>query len=528
MKVLIFGLEFYPIIGGGGSYVSNLAKGLSDNGAKVALVTSGVTDSIDSVSQYLKIYHIKNLYNLYYGKGDLIRAVELLIKIIRDEKPDVISTHHSLASLIGQIANVNFGVPLFITHHKTPNYNRDLKKIDGKWSTYNFVNQTSLTSGYIAPSLFFKESLLENGVQENNITLIYPGVDINQYHQIDKNDVRLVALGKKLGLKTDDHLILVPTLIRKRKGLKFICQSLSKANSKYQLRLLITGLPTSQSEREILSEAKSFLYKDILIKHNHSFTDQEMPLLYNLATVTVLPSEAEGLGISLLEAIACGCPIIGTDVPGIHEIVEDGINGRLIAFGDVSAMGEAINEIIENISIRQKYIDGGFRTLETKFNQKVEVQKYLATFSSYINEHKQSSGGILFRRTDKIEVFLASHSNYGLVLPKGSKKSGETWIEAAIREIREETGYSVTNPKFSLGKLNYTFEKDGNFYAKEVAFHAFEVKINQQAERLHLEENELINKGKWLEISEAIEASAFDDERDLIKKLKKLLSKKVK
>jgi glycosyltransferase involved in cell wall biosynthesis len=73
-----------------------------------------------------------------------------------------------------------------------------------------------------------------------------------------------------------------------------------------------------------------------------------LPVYYQRAGVTVLPSltEAESFGMVLAEALACGCPVVGSDVGGIPFVVRDGIDGRLVPPGDPTALAEAIAGVL--------------------------------------------------------------------------------------------------------------------------------------------------------------------------------------
>ena len=69
---------------------------------------------------------------------------------------------------------------------------------------------------------------------------------------------------------------------------------------------------------------------------------ENMPALLQSIHLSVLPSAREGLPKSLIEALACGIPIISSDVPGCREVVEEGINGFLVPFGDKTKLKDAI------------------------------------------------------------------------------------------------------------------------------------------------------------------------------------------
>jgi len=81
----------------------------------------------------------------------------------------------------------------------------------------------------------------------------------------------------------------------------------------------------------------------------------------------VLPSSEEGFGRVLLEAMDVGTPVIGTRVGGIPEIIEHGVNGLLVDYGDVDNLKRSIAEILNNNLLREEIIQGGYDTINSKF-----------------------------------------------------------------------------------------------------------------------------------------------------------------
>jgi glycosyltransferase involved in cell wall biosynthesis len=78
----------------------------------------------------------------------------------------------------------------------------------------------------------------------------------------------------------------------------------------------------------------------------------EMPALLWVSDICVLPSYREGTPSSLLEAAACGLPLVATDVPGCREICRDGVNGVLVPPGDAKALAAAIIRLIDDVALR--------------------------------------------------------------------------------------------------------------------------------------------------------------------------------
>jgi len=96
--------------------------------------------------------------------------------------------------------------------------------------------------------------------------------------------------------------------------------------------------------------------------------------------VFVLPSQYEGTPKALLEAMACGLAVVGTNVPGIRELIQDGVNG-LLCEPDVKAISEAIARLLNDAELRARLGRAARRFVEERYAQSkvVETEARLLT-----------------------------------------------------------------------------------------------------------------------------------------------------
>ncbi len=93
--------------------------------------------------------------------------------------------------------------------------------------------------------------------------------------------------------------------------------------------------------------------------------------VWRAAHIAVLPSRREGLPLSLLEAAACGRPIVATDVPGCREIARQGINALLVPPDDAQALADAIGQLATDAPLRARYGAAGRRLAESEFSANI-------------------------------------------------------------------------------------------------------------------------------------------------------------
>ena len=86
------------------------------------------------------------------------------------------------------------------------------------------------------------------------------------------------------------------------------------------------------------------------------------------AHIAVLPSRREGLPLTLLEAAACGRPLVATDVPGCREIARPGLNALLVPPDDAQALADAIDRLASDSDLRQRFGRAGRALVEQEFS----------------------------------------------------------------------------------------------------------------------------------------------------------------
>jgi len=192
------------------------------------------------------------------------------------------------------------------------------------------------------------------GISPEKIITIQSGVD-PAFRPI--NDT--VAKGK-IAEKYDlpERFILYVGLIEPRKNLPMLISAFKRLiDSGEDYKLVLVGRYGWMYE-ELLKQINNLDLEGMI--HFTGYVSQEdLPLVYNLSSLFVYPTIYEGFGLPVLEAMACGVPVITTDVSSLPEIV--GEAGMLVPVNDVKALYGAMIEVLRDEDLRRKMINKGIQ-----------------------------------------------------------------------------------------------------------------------------------------------------------------------
>jgi glycosyltransferase involved in cell wall biosynthesis len=186
-----------------------------------------------------------------------------------------------------------------------------------------------------------RDGMLSLGIAAERIVLIPgSGVDVEALHPLPEpgGPMTIAFVGRLLEDKGIHSLIRAHVLLRERGS---------------AVELLIAGTPDPANPASVSEqEARGWSRQPGITWLGHV---EDIATVWARAHVAVLPSRREGLPKSLLEAAACGRPMIATDVPGCREIVRPDETGVLVPFGDERALGDAIELLAQSRQRRERY-----------------------------------------------------------------------------------------------------------------------------------------------------------------------------
>jgi sugar transferase (PEP-CTERM/EpsH1 system associated) len=305
--------------------------------------------------------------------GAYLRAWRLL----RDLRPDIVHTRN-LATLDCQVIATAAGVPCRI-HGE---HGRDLFDLEGSSRKYSRLRRIvrPFVHRYVPLSRELEQWLQERiGVPAERITRIYNGVDQVRFHPAERGRASLPVSGFA-GRET-----LVIGTVGRMEGVKdqltlaraFLELLGRRADMREKLRLVLVGDGSLRIEAErLLREggARGLAWLP-------GSRDDVAELLRSL-DVFVLPSLAEGISNTILEAMASGLPVVATRVGGNAELIEEGRTGLLVPPADSRAMADALERYVDDRELAVAQGRAGRARIEQKFSLAAMVERYLGVYDA--------------------------------------------------------------------------------------------------------------------------------------------------
>ncbi|MCB8944609.1 MAG: glycosyltransferase family 4 protein [Ardenticatenaceae bacterium] len=212
--------------------------------------------------------------------------------------------------------------------------------------------------------------------------VIHNGVDANLFTPAPPD----AALRAELGLKPDTPVLGFVGEARLKKGLTILLPAFAQVAAQAEAAgqpipalLLIGGVRKDNKDIVRVFKAQNPTLK-VRVIDNVAHAD--LPRYYNLLDINLLPSLRDGLPNSLLEGLACGKATIATRVGGMLDVLEHGVNGWLIAPGDVAELVEAIGRLLAAGEERERVGRNGRQTILAHFTPEQELQANLSLYKA--------------------------------------------------------------------------------------------------------------------------------------------------
>jgi glycosyltransferase involved in cell wall biosynthesis len=349
MKILY--LSNHLNVGGITSYIFSLAAGFKERGHDV-YVASSSGDCLDRFIQEEINYIPIPIRTKAEIDPRILLSSFMLLKYIKEKNIEIVHANTRVTQVLACLIQKYSGRPYVSTCHGffKPRFFRRMFPCWGK--------------RVIAISQQVADHLRDDfEVEEERIRIIHNGIDLDRF--IPPDSSARAAAKEKLGLQAAKVIGIIARL-SDVKGHIYLIQAMPKVLKQApDAKLLIAG---QGREKRKLAE----LAKELGITGSVIFRDSVADTFQALSAIDifVMPSLKEGLGLSLMEAMACGIPVVGSDVGGIKTLIQNNQNGLLVAAADSEALSRAILELLQDVSKAKALGEGARIFIHKNFSQR--------------------------------------------------------------------------------------------------------------------------------------------------------------
>lgn len=305
----------------------------------------------------------------FFGPGFPI-GVNQAARFVRENHIDVIHSHDFYTNVFGAAVAAASGVSRFIASKRETGGMRT--------SAQRFIENLAFrrADGILANSEAVKKYLIGQGVDEGKLHVVNNGIDIEEKAPKLQDRRKICGL---LGLPQEDDLLFVTVVANLRHEVKnipmFIRAAMKIGAVRPQVHFVVAGEGDLRGELERISVEHGMHARIHFIGRCDN-----VPELLHLSDVCVLTSRHEGFPNAVLEYMAAGRPVVATDVGGAGELVQDGVNGYLVASDDSDALAKRIVELIEDENLRKSLGENGRTKAQTRFSTDSQLRGTLALY----------------------------------------------------------------------------------------------------------------------------------------------------
>lgn len=324
------GIVCYPTHGGSGVVASELAIGLAKRGHEIHIVSYAPPFRLRAFYQNIFIHEVEvAAYPLFKYPPYELGLATMLVELAEAHDLDVIHAHYAVphaasAYLAKQIFNSQ-RLKTITTLHGT-----DITLVGADPSFQRVIKfAIEKSDGVTAVSHYLKNRTIEEFHIRREIRVIHNFVDANRPAEIRD------ACSRETYAPKGEKILMHASNFRPVKRIGDVLRIFARVREQIPAKLLLIGDgPERLFAQQLMREMK--LGSDVYFLGEQ---DQLEPLFF-CADLFLLPSEQESFGLTALEAMNCGVPVIGTDIGGLPEVITHGETGYLFPVGDIANMAE--------------------------------------------------------------------------------------------------------------------------------------------------------------------------------------------
>ncbi len=349
MKILMLTWEYPPrIVGGIARVVHDLSKRLIKDGHEVTVVTY----QEENLSEFendkgVKVYRVPNFminpnnfieWVMQLNFNLVAKSTELIEK---EGRFDVIHAHDWLVAYAAKTLKNSFNIPLVSTIHATES-GRNSGIHD---EIQRYVNDTEWLLTYEATEVIVNSNFMRNDLQRlfglpfEKINVISNGVNITTFNGLERD----YEFRRNYAMDNEKIILFLGRLVYE-KGIQHLISAMPKILERYNdAKLVIAGKGGMLNELQAQVHTMGLSNKVCFAGYLNA---KQVSKMYKSADISVFPSTYEPFGIVALEAMLAGVPTVVSDVGGLNEIVEHGVDGMKSYAGNSNSIADSILELL--------------------------------------------------------------------------------------------------------------------------------------------------------------------------------------
>jgi D-inositol-3-phosphate glycosyltransferase len=361
--------------GGMNVYVRELTRFLGQINVHVDVFTRSQNEHVPHVLHDLgygnRVVHISAGPENPLPKAELLKFIPEFVRGIQEfaERKgihyDLIHSHYWLSGIAAGLLQEKWHIPIVQMFHTLgymknkiagrPEEIADAHRLEGEQQIMDLADRIVAATPAEVEQL---TSLYR--VDPNKITVIPPGVDVSHFYPIPQDEARAA-----IGIPSEVQMILFVGRIEPLKGVDTLLHAMALMREDCHIEhcnyhlAIIGGDPNGHNEN-----IDSEMYRLQSLCHELGLDEtvvflgkrdqSTLPYYYSAAEVLVMPSYYESFGMVALESMACGTPVVASQISGLAYLVQDGVTGFTVRGRDVKALARRLTQLIYNPDLRQK------------------------------------------------------------------------------------------------------------------------------------------------------------------------------
>ena len=290
-----------------------------------------------------------------------LATIYRLVQVCRDFKPDVLVAHGFSEHLWGRYAGLLAKVPQMVhVEHNTRERYTAWRLRQTRWLAQRTARIVGCSEGV-------RQQLLAMGMPPERTIAISNGIRLAPFADADAHPLAQripgIVMTSRFSKQKDHATLLRAVALLRERGLTppLLFAGAGKARHRGDAEALVRKLG--------LGEQVQFLG-----------LHRDVPALLMQHQISVLSTHYEGMPLALLEAMAAGCAVIGSAVPGVREVITDGVDGRLVPEGDAIAMADALELLLRDAATAARLGAAARATAVQRYSRDLMNERYEQLF----------------------------------------------------------------------------------------------------------------------------------------------------